>query len=406
MPSSPPRPRRTVLQVIPALETGGAERTTIDIAAGLAARGDRALVASEGGRLEAELAVSGGILLRLPVASKNPAVMAANAFRLARLIRREGIDLVHARSRAPAWSAYLACRSTRTPFVTTYHGIYREAGAPKRLYNSVMARGDAVIANSEYTARLIMERYGLAAERITIIPRGAHLAAFHPEAVSEERRAALRQAWALHADDRVALNIARLTGWKGQSVLIRAAADPALADESRLVFILAGDDQGREAYRQRLEGEIIEAGLHGKVRIVGHCADVAAALSLASIAVVASTEPEAFGRAALEAQAMGVPVVVSAHGASMETVPAPPQVRADERTGWHVPPGDPGRLAAAMAEALALTADARQGLARRARAQAERFSVEAMVAATLRLYDEILSPRDNKSPNPTPSAAS
>lgn len=406
MPSSPPRPHRTVLQIIPALETGGAERTTIDIAAALAARGDRALVASQGGRLEAELATAGGALVRMPVASKNPGVMAANAVRLAQLIRRERVDLVHARSRAPAWSAYLACRATGTPFATTYHGIYRETGALKRFYNSVMARGDAVIANSAYTARLIAERYGLPPKRITIIHRGVDLAAFYPDAVTEERRYALRQAWGLSDRERVALNVARLTEWKGQSVLIRAAADPSLAGESDLVLILAGDDQGRAAYRQRLEQEIAEAGLQGRVRIVGHCDDVPAALSLAAVAVVASTEPEAFGRAALEAAAMGIPVVVTAHGAATETVLAPPHVPPEERTGWHVAPGDPASLAAAMAEALALTPEARQALAGSARAHAERFSVAAMAAATLRLYDEILSPPDNKRPNPSSPAAS
>src|SRR4051794_24496687 len=147
MPSSPPR-RLTVLQVIPALDTGGAERTTVDIAAALCARGDRALAASLGGRMEAELAAAGGELIRLPVGSKNPVRMLANAARLARLARGEHVDIIHARSRAPAWAALIACRVTGLPFVTTYHGSYGESGALKRFYNSVMARGDVVIANS------------------------------------------------------------------------------------------------------------------------------------------------------------------------------------------------------------------------------------------------------------------
>ena len=159
MPSSPSH-ALTVLQVIPSLETGGAERAVIEIAAALTRRGDRALVASKGGRLEGELKAAGGELMRLPTATKNPLAILANARRLVRLIRAEKVDIVHARSRAPAWSALLACRRTGVPFVTTFHGIYGEKKRAKRLYNSVMARGDAIIANSHYTARLIRERYG------------------------------------------------------------------------------------------------------------------------------------------------------------------------------------------------------------------------------------------------------
>jgi glycosyltransferase involved in cell wall biosynthesis len=393
MPSSPERRALTVLQVIPALQTGGAERSAVDIAAALAARGDRALVASEGGRLEMDLAEAGGVLLRLPVASKNPAAMAMNALRLASLIRRERVDIVHVRSRAPAWAARFACRLTGTPFVTTYHGIYDETNPVKRFYNSVMAAGDVVIANSEFTANLIRERYATSAERIVVIPRGVDLRSFDPDAVDESRRAALRRAWGLGGGERVVLQLARLTGWKGQRVLIEALAAPPLAGRSDLVVVLAGDAQGRDDYRRALESLIAARGAAGRVRIVGHCEDTPAAFALAAVAVVASTEAEAFGRTAVEAAAMGVPVVATAIGATGETVLAPPRVAEAGRTGWLVPPGDAGSLAAAIGAALGLSVEARPALRSSARRHAQDFATEKMQTATLALYDRLLEER-------------
>ncbi len=390
MPSSPPRRALTVLQIVPSLETGGAERTTIDIAAALSARGDRALVASEGGRLEAELAQVGGVLIRMRAGAKHPLVMAANALSLARLIRREKVELVHARSRAPAWSALAACRATGVPFVTTFHGVYAEQNFAKRLYNSVMVRGAAVIANSRYTARLIAERYGIPAGRIEIIPRGTDLSRFAPNAVDATRRAALSARWGLSADDRVVVNLARLTGWKGQRVLIEAASLPPLAGSENLVVVLAGDAQGRDEYRAELERLIDDRGLRGRVRIVGHCDDPEAAFALASVAVIASTEPEAFGRTAVEAAAMGVPVVATALGATAETVLVPPAVSPEGRTGWLVAPGDPTGLAAAVGAALRLSPSERDLLAGRARRHTEAFATPAMQVATLALYDRLL----------------
>lgn len=383
----------TVLQVIPSLDTGGAERSAIDVAAALARRGDRALVASEGGRLEAELAGAGGTLVRMPIESKNPVTMTLNARRLARLIRRERVDIVHARSRAPGWSARLACRSTGVPFVTTYHGIYGERGGAKRFYNSVMAAGDVVIANSEYTARLIRARYKTPAERIVVIPRGIDLASFDPAAVDENRRAALRRAWGVVSGERIVLQLARLTGWKGQRVLIEALTLPPLAGRTDLVAILAGDAQGRDAYRSELEALVEARGLSGRVRIVGHCDDAPAAFALADAAVVASTEAEAFGRTAIEAAAMGVPVIAAALGATEETVLAPPRATEAERTGWLVPPGDPRALMHAIDAALSLPKDARRSLAERARRYAEGFSTEAMQTRTLALYDRLVAER-------------
>lgn len=392
--ASPPVPF-TVLQILPSLETGGAERTAVDVAAALVAAGHRAIVASRGGRMVAELEAAGAEHLAFPAATKNPLAMALNVGRLAAFVRREGVDLLHARSRAPAWVALAAARRTGVPFVTTYHGAYRAGSAPKALYNSVMARGDAVIANSAWTAGEITARYPFAAPRIVTIARGSDLSAFAPGAVSPERRAAVAAQFGLTAENPwpVLLHLARITGWKGQRVLIDAAA--RLAAESRdVVTILAGDAQGRDGYVDDLRGRIAAAGLGERVRLVGHCDDVPAALSLASVAVVPSTEPEAFGRAAVEAQAAGVPVVASDHGAAAETVLAPPTTPADRRTGWRVPPGDAAALARAVVEALALDPAERQALAARARAHvAAAYSVETMTAATLAIYERLLARR-------------
>ena len=384
---------RTVLQILPDLEAGGAERTAVDVAAAVVAHGGRALVASGGGRLSGELAAAGAVDVRFPAATKNPLAMAANVPRLVRLIRAEGVDLVHARSRAPAWTALAAARLAGIPFVTTYHGAYGERSRAKNLYNSVMARGDAVIANSAYTAGLVAARHPFAAGHIVTIPRGSDLSAYAPEAVGRDRVEALAAAWGLSAEDRgrpLVLLAARLTGWKGQTVLIDAMAILAAAG-SDAIAVLAGDPQGRDDYVAALARRIAEAGLAGRVRMPGHCADVPAAFALASVVAVPSTEPEAFGRSAVEAQAAGLPVVASAIGATGETVLAPPQVAPGERTGWRVAAGDPAALAAALGEALALDAAARAALARRARAHvAARFSLAAMTDATLAVYHRLL----------------
>lgn len=382
---------RTILQIIPDLEAGGAERTAVDVARGLTDVGARALVATEGGRLVAELQAVGGVWLPFPAASKNPLAMALNVRKLVLLCRHEGVELIHARSRAPAWVALAAARILKLPFVTTYHGSYNSRSAVKTLYNSVMARGDVVIANSAYTAGLILAKHAFARDRIRIVNRGTDFSSFAPQVVAPERIQALRRAWGVEPHQRIVLLPGRLTGWKGQRVLIEAARIMRDGGDADTAFILAGDPQGREGYVKELDQQIAKAGLEGRVKRVGHCADMPAALLAAAIVAVPSTEPEAFGRVAVEAQAMGIPVVVSDLGAVPETVLAPPQVAPGERTGWRVPPGDAPALAAALEGALGLRPSARDNLALRARQHVERhFSLETMVRETLDVYCALL----------------
>jgi glycosyltransferase involved in cell wall biosynthesis len=378
---------RTILQIIPELEAGGAERTTVDIAEGLAHVGARALVATEGGRLVGELQAKGGVWIPFQAATKNPFSMLLNVRRLARICHNERVALIHARSRAPAWVALGAARSLNIPFVTTYHGSYAGRSSVKVLYNSVMARGDAVIANSHYTGNLIRSLYPQADDRVRVIHRGTDFSVFSPSVISPERVETLRKSWNVAPHERIVLLAARLTGWKGQKVLIEAAAKLRDAGVTDVSYILAGDPQGRDSYVRDLEGLIEARKLKGIVRRVGHCVDMPAAFLAASVVTVPSTEPEAFGRSAVEAQAMGTPVVVSDLGAVPETVLSPPAALPHERTGWRIPAGDADALAEAVGAALSLGASARIALGTRARAHVERhFSLEHMVSSTLEVY--------------------
>jgi glycosyltransferase involved in cell wall biosynthesis len=383
---------RTVLQIIPEMDAGGAERTTVDMAEALSHRGARALVATEGGRLIGELQTKGGVWIPFPAKTKNPFLMMMNARKLMRICLEERVCLIHARSRAPAWVALMAARTLNLPFVTTYHGSYSGKSAIKVLYNSVMARGDRVIANSHYTSDLIMKAYPAAKSRLRVIHRGTDMMVFSPATVSSERVDAIRTQWKLQPHERAVLLAARLTEWKGQKVLIEAARLLKNQGVNDVVFILAGDAQGRTAYVRELDSLITSLGLSECVRHVGHCSDMPAAFLAASVVAVPSTEPEAFGRSAVEAQAMGTPVIVSHLGAVPETVLAPPQVPMGQHTGWHIAPDDALSLSEALREALVMQASARDALARRARLHVEdQFSLERMVDSTLNVYTDLLA---------------
>jgi glycosyltransferase involved in cell wall biosynthesis len=379
-----------ILQIIPRMDAGGSEQAALEITEALSRAGALALVATEGGRMIPRLKRAGGEIILLPVASKNPVRILANARRLARLVEERGVKLLHARSRAPAWSSLLAARKTGRPFVTTYHGAYSTYGPFKNFYNSVMARGDRVIANSRYTADLILSRHKLSAHRIRVIYRGVDLSDFAPEFVQPDRIARLRDLWRVRETQPVVLQAARLTSWKGQVLVIEAVR--RLRDEGRLgnaVVILAGDAQGRDSYRSELEKLITSSDLAGRVQLVGHCDDMAAAFALAHVAVIASTSAETFGRTSIEAQASGCPVIASALGATPETVE--PIDRDGSGTGWLIPPGNIDALTNKIWTALRLTALERSEIGARARARvSDLFQLAEMQVKTLAVYDELL----------------
>ena len=385
--------RTTILQIIPELETGGAELSTIEIAGAIAQAGGRALVLSEGGRLAPKISAAGGEFVPFPAATKNPARILWNAGEIARLIERENVDLVHARSRAPAWSTLIAARRKKIPLVTTYHGAYGEKNRIKSAYNSVMARGDLVIANSNYTAALIQSRYGTPDERLRVIYRGVDGGYYDPARIADSQTEALRTSWNVGAHQKIMLQAARLTAWKGHHTVIAAAE--ILKNKGLLgdaVFVLAGDAQGRDSYCRQLEAGIEVAGLKDHFRLPGHVEHMPVAFRAAHVAIIASVEPEAFGRTAAEAQAMGCPVIATNIGAPPETVRAAPFVDESARTGWLVPPSDAAALASALAEALSLEPDARARIGRTARNHVlQAFTLEAMRRQTLAVYDNLLN---------------
>ena len=373
-------PPPAILQVLPALRSGGVERGTLEIAEAQIAAGFRAIVASAGGEMVPALEALGAKHITLPLTAKAPWAMLRNAAALAALARSEGVALIHARSRAPAWSALLAARRMDLPFVTTYHGAYNEGFPGKRLYNSVMARGDRVIAISHFIADLIRARHGVEEARLRIIPRGVDLRRFDPALVSPARLAALRAAWGVPEGQPIIMLPARVTRWKGQMVLVEAMAQlpgDALA-------LLVGDAAERPAFQAELQARIASLGLQNRVRLVGHATDMPAALMLADVVVHASTDAEAFGRTVIEAQAMARPVIASDLGAPRETV-------AEGITGWRTPPGDAAALAAALSRALAMTDSERAALGARARAAVlSGYTTAAMQAATMATYRELL----------------
>ncbi len=384
--NSAPKPF-TLLQVIPAFQSGGVEQTTLDIAAALTSLGGRALVASAGGRLEERLKAVGGVHVTMPLDSKNPAQMVLNGRRLARLIRAEGVSLVHVRSRAPAFSAIWAARRTGVPIVTTYHGVYNAGSSLKRWYNSIMTKGDLTIANSDFTRRHVMAEHGVPEDKVVSVPRGVDLRRFNPDVVEDQRLQALRADWGVAPDENrlILLLAGRLTRWKGHLLIMQALARlKAETGQDQVLLIMAGDDQGRRAYVHELQAAITNHALQGSVKLVGHVTDMPAAYLVADAALAPSLEPEAFGRTAVEPQAMGRPVLAADHGAVQETV-------VDGETGWRVEPGDIGAWTLALKALLALEPEQRAAMGQAGRTRVcGLYALETMAERTLALYQKVL----------------
>lgn len=332
-----------ILQLLPALGDGGVERSTVEMVGYLRDQGIVNFVASGGGDLVAAVEAGGSRHFAIPVGRKSPWAIIRNAFALARVIDSEAIDIVHARSRAPAWAGWLATRlARRRPrFLTTFHGVYGHGNALKRFYNRVMLAGPLVVANSEFIRDHIETVYGYPKDRIIVAARGIEPELFDPSHVSEEQRIAVRREFGVSDDEPMLIMVGRVTSWKGHAVLVDALA--RLADRPwRLVLVGSGNDGVIADLKARIEGH----GLAARVVLAGSRRDVPVLLAAADLAFSASTRPEAFGRAAIEAEAMETPVIATDHGGSRETV-------LPGRTGWLVAPGDAEAMAAATREALA-----------------------------------------------------
>lgn len=370
-----------ILQIIPELGPGGAEQGCIDMAAEIGRAGSTAIVVSQGGSRIHELRRIGAQHIELPVASKNPLVMWRNIGRIRDLIKKYDVDIVHVRSRAPAWSAMKACKGTKARFMTTCHAPYNISGKAKRFYNSAMAKGERVIAISNYVADYLLDNYKIDPRDIRVIHRGIALEKFHPTCVSPAQMIKLSAEWRIPDGAPIVMMPGRLTRWKGGTVLIDAMSRLGRDD---VFCVLIGADQGRSEFRAELENLIKEKGLEGRIRIVDHCNDMPAAYMLSTVVVSASTDPEGFGRVPVEAQAMGRPIVATDHGGARETI-----LRGE--TGWLVPPNDAAALAGAMREALSLQPKQRAILATRAMNHvAQNFTREKMTDETLNVYAELL----------------
>lgn len=370
-----------VMQIIPSLGAGGAEQGCVDIAAALVKSGATSIVVSNGGYRVPEVLRNGSIHIDLPVHSKNPFVMWRNVSRLKKIIRDMKVDIVHARSRAPAWSAWRACETSKARFMTTCHAPFNITGEAKRFYNSSISRGEIVIAISNYVRDYLLENYDIKEQNIRIIHRGVAVEKFHPSSVAPTHLIKLSEEWRLPDGCLIVMMPARLTRWKGHLVLIDAIAKLGRED---VYCVMVGDDQGRTEFREEVEAAIIEKNLDGRVRIIGQCHDMPAAYMLSNVVVSASIEPEGFGRVPIEAQAMGRPVVATDHGGAKETI-------INGVTGWLVPPNDSQSLANAIGEALSMNEQDHYMMASKAMAHVgEHFTKTHMVEKTLDVYAELL----------------
>lgn len=327
-----------------------------------------------------EVERAGGEHVTLPLRSKNPYVMWRNIGQLAELVTTERVDIIHARSRAPAWSAWYASRRTGCPFVTTVHGPYNGQNAAKRAYNNVMFRGDRVIATSDFIRKYLRDTApDLPDDRIRVIPRGVDMAQFDVATVTPGRMIQLSEAWSLPPGAPVILVPGRLVRWKGQRVMIEALS---LLRDPEAVVVFAGGDVGHEAYKLELRRMAQHLGVESRVHFVGTCRDMPAAYALASVVASTSIEPEAFGRVAVESQAMGRPTVVTGIGGAMETV-------VPDETGWWVEPDNAADLARAVEIAIAMDQPQRDALAARAVAHINaNFTKALMGQRTIAVYNE------------------
>ena len=383
-----------VLIVVPTLQAGGAENGVLELVRILSSAGHRPIVASRGGRMEGEVAAAGGELAYLNVASKNPLIMLRNAVALARLVRSQGCDVVHAHGRAPAWSAYVAARASRVPFLTTWYKAFREQNALKRLYNSVMTRGDRVVAVSDQIAEIINERYRTPWERIIVVPAGIDAERFDPAVVSRQRIDAVRASWSVKPQTKVILVIGRMLRRKGHHVMVRAARrlkDMGLKD---FLCVFIGEDHGRTRYSGEVWDLVIGSNVTDVVRMAGPPDDVPAAYAAASVVVSAAVQAEGLQRGILEAQAMARPVIVSDLGAGPEVVLAPPAVSEDRMTGLRFSAGDDAALAAALIRLFSLPETARRAMGMHGREWVlAHFNSAAVAEQMLRLYAKVADAR-------------
>lgn len=382
---------KTIMQVVPELDVGGAEITTLEMSRAIVAAGGRALVVSEGGALEADIKAAGGEVIHLPVATKNPFKVWRHGRALADLARAEGVDLIHTRSRAPGWSGLRAGKLADVPFMTTYHSTVHERPPAKVFYNSVLLRGRVSIANSHYTAGQIAKVYPQYRDKIRVVPRGCDVNALARGNFSASDRAQKRAQWGVPKDAFVLICPARVTHLKGQHVLIEALGNlggNSLA-EIKPYLVLVGSAQGRDEYVADLRAQAEALGMAERLVFAGLESDMPSAYAAADLAVVPTIRPEPFGRTIIEAQAASLPVIASNGGGFRETVIAKPIAQGG--TGWLADMGSALALTQALDAALAMTPKQLAEMGANGRKNVEaNYTQTAMCNRTLNVYRELI----------------
>lgn len=379
--------KSTILQIIPALNSGGVERGTLDIAKALKERGFNTIVVSSGGKMLRQLLELDIRHINLPLDSKNPIIILRNINKIREIIKNFDVDIVHARSRAPAWSAYYAIKGTNAKFITTFHGAYSH-NFIKKYYNKIMVMGKRVIAVSNYIQNLIFERYPEVRNKVNVVHRGADLDYFSPENITEQMQKIMLAYLGIEKkkNSKIIVLPARITSWKGQELLIRAAhiLISQLKITQKLHIVLIGEFN-HQNYKNSLLALINKLGLNKNISIHDSINDMRTLYSIADLVIVPSTRAEAFGRVAIEAQAMKKIVIASNVGGSIETI-------IDGKTGFLFENNSHIDLADKILHVLSLTEDEIIKMATLARENIEKnFSLAAMQGKTIEIYQELLN---------------
>lgn len=372
-----------IVQIVPQMNRGGVERGTVEIAEAISARGWKVVVICNGGRMENQLRRAGAEVYTLPVDTKNPLKWPAVRRRLKAVLLSVGADIVHVRSRAPAWIALPLTRAMGIHSISTIHSKFVPQNFVKRIYNQKMLSADGIIAISDYVKSVITSHYreAVSEKTIQVIHRGVDLSVFDPSKVSQHRIVRLSETLNLPDDGPVVMLPARATEWKGHAPLIEALAR---LEAKNVTLLLLGAGDGHSRFIERLRALAIKTGLDGRLRIASGTDDMPAALMLADVVAMPSTIPEPFGRVALEAQAMGRPVVAFKHGGAIESIQ-------EGETGWLAEPNNVEDLARCLQLALKLGPRQRTIWAKRARAHVESaFSTQQMCEKTLEIYADFL----------------
>jgi len=379
-----------VLIVVPTLDGGAADAGAVELVRILTGAGHHAIVVSRAGRLVADVTTAGGEFVPLDVSSNNPVVILRNAFILTRLVRERRCAAIHALGRASAWSGYIAARSSGVPFITGWYKGFREQNFFKRLYNSIMARGDYVTASSEQIAQLINDRYGTPWEKISVLPCSVDLERFNPENVTRERIESMRAAWGVKRDTKVIMITGRILRRKGHHVVVKAVKRLKEMGLKDFLCVFVGEDRGRTRYTGELWDLVLTTGTMDVIRMAAPVADMPAAYAASSVVVSAAVQPEGVQRAILEAQAMARPVIVSDLGGGTDVVLTAPAVPESRIAGFRFQAGDDAALAAALLRLFSMPEPNRATIGRRGREWVlGHFNADIVAEQTLLLYRQI-----------------